>query len=180
MFFSVFNPCSRGKYKLLNKYDRLVGNKDQSSVKCDQRDVALPGWFRFTGAAGDRMPTKCPETKRCGTHASGWLNGKHPSVADGIVSREVCYHWSKNCCRRKNKINVKNCGAFYLYELQKPPACSLRYCGEYLASWAQNSHGKWDVMSWIKSQVMEQSFTDSLAKLLFFHLPSPNFRVNFE
>ena len=108
-----------------------MGNKEQSSVKCDQRDPTLPGWFRFTGAAGDRMPTKCPETKRCGTHAPGWLNGNHPSVAEGIVSREVCYHWG-NCCRWKNKINVKNCGAFYVYELQKPPACSLRYCGKCL------------------------------------------------
>ncbi|XP_022797785.1 uncharacterized protein LOC111336033 [Stylophora pistillata] len=125
----VFDPCDARSHKFLHTYDRLVGNKEQSSVKCDQRDPTLPGWFRFTGAAGDRMPTKCPETKRCGTHAPGWLNGNHPSVAEGIVSREVCYHWG-NCCRWKNKINVKNCGAFYVYELQKPPACSLRYCGE--------------------------------------------------
>ncbi|XP_078354042.1 uncharacterized protein LOC144638689 isoform X1 [Oculina patagonica] len=125
-----FDPCNPGSYKELNTYDRLVGNSDQSSVLCDQRDLALPGWYRFTGEAGDHIPTKCPSTLRCGTHAPGWLNGAHPSVADGVVTREVCYHWTNNCCQWKNDIKVKNCGAFYVYELQRPPACSLRYCGE--------------------------------------------------
>ena len=130
----AFDPCNPGSYKVFDAYDRLVGNSDQSSVKCDQQHVALPDWYRFTGEAGDQMPTKCPKTLRCGTHAPGWLSGAHPSVADGVVNREVCYHWSNNCCRWKNNIKVKNCGNFYVYELQKPPACSLRYCGEYYKS----------------------------------------------
>ena len=65
------------------------------------------------------MPTTCPPVRRCGTHAPGWIKGQHPSVADGEVTREVCYHWTNNCCRWKNNIKVKNCGAFYVYELQK-------------------------------------------------------------
>ena len=51
------------------------------------------------------MPTTCPPERRCGAHAPGWMKGQHPSVADGEVTRAVCYHWSENCCRWKNSIN---------------------------------------------------------------------------
>ena len=122
------DPCSG--YKLLNSPSRLVGNTAKSPLKCDRNDLN-PGWYRFTAGAGDKMPTSCPLKNRCGTHASGWLNGNHPTVAQGIVTRQVCYHWSSSCCNWKNNIRVKNCGAFYVYELQKPPTCWLRYCGEY-------------------------------------------------
>ncbi|KAL9951198.1 hypothetical protein ACROYT_G043820 [Oculina patagonica] len=66
---------------------------------------------------------------RCGTRYPGWLNGAHPSVAEGVVTRRVCYTASRNCCVWQNNIKVKNCSGFYVYELQKPPRCSLRYCG---------------------------------------------------
>ena len=123
------NPCSN--YKKLNATDRLQSFSRQSPVRCDQRDIT-PGWYRFTGVADNlQMPTTCPPVRRCGTHAPGWIKGQHPSVADGEVTREVCYHWTSNCCRWRNNIKVKNCGAFYVYELQKTPVCSLRYCGEY-------------------------------------------------
>ena len=124
----VLDPCS--KYKSLNAIDRLESFTAQSQVRCDHRDVT-PGWYRFIGVAGNpQMPTTCPPVRRCGTHAPGWIKGQHPSVADGEVTREVCYHWANNCCRWKNNIKIKNCGSFYVYELQKTPACSLRYCGE--------------------------------------------------
>ena len=123
------DPCRN--YKSLNAADRLETFTGQNSVRCDQRDIT-PGWYRFTGVAGNpKMPTTCPPVRRCGTHAPGWIKGQHPSVANGEVTREVCYHWSNNCCRWKNNIKVKNCREFYVYELQKTPACSLRYCGEY-------------------------------------------------
>ena len=119
-------------YKILNSIDRRVGYTGQSPLRCDQpeRGPFTEGWYRFTGAAGERMPTKCPAKNRCGTHAPGWLQGGHPTVAQGIVSRKVCYHWSSSCCNWSNDIKVKNCGAFYVYELKRTPVCSLRYCGE--------------------------------------------------
>ena len=121
---------SEKKDQTINSSDRLVGNTDQSSLKCDRYNL-IPGWYRFTGDAGDKIPnTRPPHTRRCGTHAPGWIRGSNPVVADGEVTRTVCYFWSGNDCRRRNSIKVKNCGAFYVYELQKPPACSLRYCGE--------------------------------------------------
>ena len=41
---------------------------------------------------------------------------------------EVCYHGSNSCCRWSSNIKVKNCSSFFVYELQRTPACS-RYCG---------------------------------------------------
>ena len=125
---TALNPCSN--YTSLNAADRLESFTGQNPVRCDQRDITS-GWYRFAGVAGNpKMSTTCPPVRRCGTHAPGWITGQHPSAADGEVTREVCYHWARNCCQWKNKIKVKNCGAFYVFELQKTPACSLRYCGE--------------------------------------------------
>jgi len=126
---TALNPCS--SHTSLNAVNRLETFAGQSPLRCDQRDIT-PGWYRFTGVVGNlQMPTTCPPIRRCGTHAPGWISGQHPSVADGEVTRKVCYHWSGNCCQWNNNIKVKNCGAFYVYELQKTPTCSLRYCGEY-------------------------------------------------
>ena len=104
---------------------------DQTSVtRCDQADLSF-GWYRFTGAAGDMMQTTCPKIYHCGTDFPGWMSGSHPTVAEGVVTRKVCYHKRSDCCNWYNNIKVKNCGFFYVYELQKTPLCPLRYCGEY-------------------------------------------------
>ena len=80
------------------------------------------------------MPESCTVPWRCGTLATGWLNGCHPSVADGAVTRQVCFSWAGNCCFGLNNIyiNVRNCGGFYVYRLKPLTACSYRYCGNGL------------------------------------------------
>ena len=90
-----------------------------------------PGWHRFGGAAGTRMPTSCPPTRRCNTNAPGWINGTHPVVADGQVSKTVCFHWENDCCRFSTSIQVRNCGPYYVYFFSGTPGsiCFLRYCG---------------------------------------------------
>ena len=126
--FLAPNPCSN--YHVLDGFNRSVAKTDQKNLRCDQRHLhPLPAWYRFTGEAGDKMPTSCVPKRRCGTHAPGWLNGSHPSVGEGIVTRRVCYHWGSRCCNWKNDIQIQNCGAFYVYRLVKPPVCWLRYCG---------------------------------------------------
>ena len=113
-------------YGSLNTADRMITYN--RSVRCDRR--IGPGWFRFEGSAGIRMPTSCPPTNRCGTHAPGWMNGTHPTVADGQISRQVCFHWTRNgCCEWSTNIKVRNCGSYYVYYLNGTPNCSLRYCG---------------------------------------------------
>ena len=132
--------CSR--YSNLTEFDREMENRDPRLVgKCDR---ALPKtWYRFTGAAGTQMPTQVVPINQCGTHATGWLSGGHPTVAEGIVMRKVCFHWAGRDRRRRRFDNpcqwsvdtrVKNCGAFFVYELSPTPRCSLRYCGDNMIS----------------------------------------------
>ena len=116
-------------YTVLSEADRAQANVLLSDPRCDRNDL-VQGWYRFQGAAGDQMPDKCVPINHCGTHAPGWLSGAHPTAAEGVVTRKVCYHWNDNCCRWSNNIRVRNCGAFFVYELQKPRPCSLRYCGD--------------------------------------------------
>ena len=117
----------------------------------NQCDRNLKGWYRFQGAAGTRMPTSCPPKDRCSTQATGWLNGGHPTVADGKVSRQVCFHWSSNCCNWSGNIEVRNCGSFYVYHFNSTPACTLRYCGSdwWLSSYILITSGRWKrYISW--------------------------------
>jgi len=126
MFLLEVDGCSN--YKVLSEADRAQGNAQSPHGKSD---IGLKtGWYRFQGAAGDRMPDKCVLGYRCGTEYPGWLNGTHPTVAEGVVTRKVCYnriYW--NCCRWSNSIKVKNCSSYYVYELQRTPWSNTRYCG---------------------------------------------------
>ena len=117
-------------YTVLDEADRAQESVllRLSHPRCDRDNLTL-GWYRFQGAAGDQILEKCVPVNRCGTHAPGWLSGTHPTVAEGVVTRKVCYHWTYSCCHWSNNIAVKNCGAFFVYELQKTPNCHLRYCG---------------------------------------------------
>ena len=94
-------------------------------------DSDLSGWYRFQGAAGTKMAMSCVPTSRCNTHATGWLNGVHPTVEDGRVTRQVCFNWGSNCCYWSINIQVRNCGDFFIYQLSGTPPenpCYLRYC----------------------------------------------------
>ncbi|XP_031575059.1 uromodulin-like isoform X2 [Actinia tenebrosa] len=109
---------------------RNVNNANTTApIKCDKR-IAL-GWYRFSGAAGVRMPTNCVPTSRCSTHASGWLSDPHPTIEQGTTTMKVCFHWSKNCCNWSRSINVTNCGEFFIYQFVPTLTCSLRYCSEH-------------------------------------------------
>ena len=80
------------------------------------------------------MADSCPKIHHCSTDSPGWLNGTHPTVAEGIVQRKVCFLQHLNgtdCCYFSKNISVRNCGAFYVYHLD-PPRCYSRYCGNGL------------------------------------------------
>ena len=95
---------------------------------CD--NTLTSGWYRFEEAAGTRMATSCTPGGRCGTHGTSWLENGHPSVADGEVSRRVCFSWSGNCCYTSvSSIKVRNCGSYYIYHLIGFGGCYFRYCG---------------------------------------------------
>ncbi|XP_078576488.1 uncharacterized protein LOC144862096 [Branchiostoma floridae x Branchiostoma japonicum] len=121
-------PCSPGVYRVLDEAWRNVNHG-----YVNQCDSGFNGeWYRFMGPAGSQMPTQRPATTHvCGTHAPMWLNGAHPTVGAGEVSRQVCAYWGGNPCRWQVTIQVKACPAgYYVYKLPRAPECSLAYCGE--------------------------------------------------
>ena len=115
-------------YRTLSEHNRA--RRYKGGYRCDSSLVKA--WYRFTGLAGSKMADTRVAKYYCGTQAPGYLTGGHPTVAQGIVSRKVCFYWSYSYCRWYRYIRVRNCGAFYVYELSKPPACNLRYCGNSL------------------------------------------------
>ena len=117
-------------YQILTGAYRKVTSSNNLNFGCD-RGIG-PGWFRFQGAAGTRMPTSCPPKFRCNTNVPGWLAGGHPTVSSGEVTKRVCFHWSGSCCYFSIYIKVRNCGSFYVYYLNSTPnngQCDFRYCG---------------------------------------------------
>ncbi|XP_019639071.1 PREDICTED: oncoprotein-induced transcript 3 protein-like, partial [Branchiostoma belcheri] len=117
-------------YRVLNQAWRNVNHGRGNPIRCDR---GFRGeWYRFMGPAGTQMPTQSPGTMNvCGTYAPMWMNGTHPTVADGEVSRQACAYWQGNACRYPTTIQVKACRAgYYVYKLPRVPWCSLVYCGE--------------------------------------------------
>ena len=63
------------------------------------------------------MVDNCIPVRKCSSDLTGWLNGEHPTFEDSIVRREVCFHGLLNCCYRTVQIRVRECQAYYVYEL---------------------------------------------------------------
>ena len=95
------------------------GNSDRSLVS---------GWYRFQSSSYTKMLDQCVSPRKCLTVITGFLNGLHPLIEDGIVDREACFHGYSNCCYRKVKIHVRRCDGFYVYYLNPSPAGSFRHC----------------------------------------------------
>ena len=114
-------------YIWLNESNR--SQKSQGDFHCDH---LLSGWYRFGEGAGTKIATSCVPSQRCGTMASGWMNGLHPPIAHGKVTKTVCFHFHGDCCVWSKNIEVVNCGQYYVYQFISTPSvnpCSLRYCG---------------------------------------------------
>ncbi|XP_016381115.1 alpha-tectorin-like [Sinocyclocheilus rhinocerous] len=123
-----FDPCYN--YTVLDDSWRSISNQHSSFIMCDAH-VNWNGWYRlFIGGQSGQMPDTCVDQYRCSTHAPLWLNGQHPQVEDGVVTRNICGHWGNDCCYfQSNPIKVKACpGNYYVYEFVQPNFCSGTYC----------------------------------------------------
>ncbi|XP_072725877.1 oncoprotein-induced transcript 3 protein isoform X1 [Ciconia boyciana] len=128
---TALDPCSA--YISLNEPWRNTDHQINGSHGQPTCDSQIDGeWYRFTGMAGDAMPTFCIPENHCGTHAPIWLNGSHPQESDGIVPRQACASFNGNCCLWNTTIDVKACpGGYYVYHLTKPSVCFHAYCGHF-------------------------------------------------
>ena len=126
--FLILAVSECNQYKFLNDSDRRndFGRGDQ---KCDKN--LTEDWYRFSAGAGTSIATQCiPDAQRCGTDVPEWMDGAHPTVDEGVVSRKVCFSGYHNCCYRNVMINVRNCSSFFVYRLKPVSYCNSRYCGK--------------------------------------------------
>ena len=122
-FSCSVDPCQL--HTVLHDEDRDI--EDVGGYECDSQLNA--GWYRFLNKSGIRMPTTCPPTDRCGTTWPGWLEGVHPTVEDGIVTRTVYFRKREECKELAvHNIDVKNCSSFFVYFLRPTSKCTYRYC----------------------------------------------------
>lgn len=126
---SALDPCSA--YISLNEPWRNTDYHVNQSSGVPLCDSHLSGeWYRFTGMAGDAMPTFCISENHCGTHAPIWLNGSHPQPHEGIITLPVCASFNDNCCQWSASVDVKACaGGYFVYRLPRPSVCFHVYCG---------------------------------------------------
>lgn len=122
-----------------NQYSELGDNSRVWDRITDVKSDAMEGWYRFSKEAGTELASGCTVTSShlisrmaqpCGAAYRGYMPDRHPSLADGRVSRRVCFSSATSCqCEFFTNIGVRNCGSFYVYRLQPPPIPNSRYCG---------------------------------------------------
>ncbi|KTF73705.1 hypothetical protein cypCar_00048292 [Cyprinus carpio] len=122
------DPCYN--YTVLDEPWRAINNTNASVKKCDD-SVTWSGWYRlFISGLNAYIPDTCVEIYSCGTDSPLWIRGGHPTVEDGVVTRDLCGYWENYCCFFVSfPIKVKACpGNYYVYELVSPTRCPLAYC----------------------------------------------------
>ncbi|KAI4890193.1 hypothetical protein NFI96_031400 [Prochilodus magdalenae] len=120
------DPCN--KYITLDQPWR--GTNETGLWICD-RYFNWDGWYRLLyNGMNIRMPESCVDKFRCGTYNTLWLNGPHPQIQDGIVTRRVCGKSGIDCCYYSSTpIRVKACpGNYYVYEFVSPAFFDSAYC----------------------------------------------------
>ncbi|XP_021333205.2 uncharacterized protein adgre15 [Danio rerio] len=125
---NLTDPCYN--YTVLSDSWRSVNNTNNGY--CDN-SVSWSGWYRlFINGLSAHIPDTCVAVFRCGTSYPLWIRGGHPTVQDGVVTRDVCGNTGGFCCYYGSyPIGVKACpGDYYVYELRSPTFCNSAYCAD--------------------------------------------------
>ena len=109
----------------------LVNGHDWQNPICDMDDFSQ-GWFRFTGAGNEMIPTWAPgpsgpQVHRCRASVMGWQSYANPKVLGQTVSGKMCFRYSTYSCAKYYGGQTTNCGTYYVYYLI-PTQCGHRYC----------------------------------------------------
>ena len=96
-------------------------------------------WYRFVKPAGTQLADSVVHYSHCGTSATGWLDGTHPTTLGVNVIRNVCFSYVEfvdasasklNYCWMNIDVEIRKCEGFYLYKFKEVPGCDLKYCGQ--------------------------------------------------
>lgn len=123
--YGAGDPCT--DYKSINdayrssKYKLLPGE----TAICD--NTLTQGWYRFTNKVGGKIPTTKPEPYHCGTVAPMWMKGTLPTTKGEVATALACTNINNRLggCMIPKPMPVKNCGEFFVYNLQPSGGCAL-------------------------------------------------------
>ena len=95
-------------------------------------------WYRFVEPAGTQLADSIVPHSHCGTSATGWLNGTHPTNLGENVIRNVCFSYVDspsleiNYCWKNIDVEIRKCEGFFLYKFKEVPGsqCNSKYCGQ--------------------------------------------------
>ena len=129
-------PAGCDQYQVLDSPTRKISFKTPSGQwKCDKvgfsninQDWKGQHWYRFMEPAGTQMPESPPRYGHCGTAANGWIEGTHPTNVGETKTAYVCFVWTNTNCGRKEVIQIRHCGKYYLYNLPNIRFCTYGYC----------------------------------------------------
>nr|XP_055031639.1 uncharacterized protein LOC129420659 [Misgurnus anguillicaudatus] len=128
-FSSIINdPCYN--YESLDRPWRATTTTESGFYICDET-FSWNGWYRlYHYGMNIQMAESCVNAYSCNAGLSLSLNGPHPQIEDGVVTREVCGSTYWGCCNVMSEpIRVKACpGDYFVYELVKPIDWCSGYC----------------------------------------------------
>ena len=143
------DPC--GSYKSLDNPYRSTGYVAREGIDPMICDYDLQtGWYRFVNEVGGKMPETKVGRGHCGTIAPIWMQGQHPSTAEGTVDRTACVNFNNQyggCI--PIAIKVRNCTDFFVYRLVAPYGCHMAYCAGM--PWSSMFQQKWSVVLFISA-----------------------------
>ncbi|KAI4899396.1 hypothetical protein NFI96_017007, partial [Prochilodus magdalenae] len=122
LYHTDYYPCNN-----YTPLDQLWRATNESLTYVSDTDFKWNGWYRlFYNGMNIRMPESCVPASRCSTGSTLWINGSHPQIEDGVVTRQVCGNDGRDCCNyRPRPIRIRACpGNYYVYEFVNPSSSS--------------------------------------------------------
>lgn len=109
------------------------GYKSKLGYACDQAKPT-DQWFRFTGKAGNRLLSTCPQKYSCGTAHPFWTDEIMPKDV-GVPKKIKVYGVVRQCKSLTRELIVMRCSSTkehdYIYQQTSKytTACQAAYCG---------------------------------------------------
>ncbi|KAL8559854.1 hypothetical protein ACOMHN_030190 [Nucella lapillus] len=128
--FSVkSDPCHPDKHTVISDLRRWPA--EGSGSLCD--NTLVPGWYRFRLKNSSAViPTYCVPYAHCHAWYPTWLDlqGQALPPTGKKIEARACSNSYHSCCEWSSRVIVKNCGSFYVYNLNRLANCPSAYCAQ--------------------------------------------------
>ncbi|XP_063691658.1 uncharacterized protein LOC134823987 [Bolinopsis microptera] len=124
----VTSMCNADLYTELDEEWRGETNVYDATARHDDTQLTPGNWYRFTAFLG-KMPEYSMSINSCGFVYPGYLQGTHPTRQEGIKNYNICFSTSMTNEGQACKFaRVRNCGSYYVYQMQKPANYNYGFC----------------------------------------------------